>query len=93
MCNITDTSVNKEKNAFWRSFLSYVHNSLNDSLMSAKQNIALPGSNMIFLFSSVNLILNIDIEKVFIGNKYHILIRKLQHGQQKYSIKRFVLPP
>lgn len=45
-------------------------------LMSAKRNITFSGSKLIFVFSLVNLILNIDIEKVFIGNKYYILMRK-----------------
>lgn len=49
-------------------------------LMSAKENIALSGSKVIFVFLLVNLILNIDIKKVFIGNKYCILMR---NGQQK----------
>lgn len=44
--------------------------------MNAKENIALSGSKAISVFSFVGLILNIDIEKVFKGNKYYILIRK-----------------
>jgi len=42
---------------------------ITNTLMSTKDNIVLSGSKVIFVFSSVNLILSIDIENVFIGNK------------------------
>lgn len=69
MSNNTNTSVNKEKIP---SGLLFFHMCIiviiTTMLMSAKENIDLSGSEVIVIFSLVNLILNIDRKKLLYIN-------------------------
>lgn len=67
MSSNKNTSVNEEKMpSGLLLFHMYVIVIITSKLMSGKENTDLSGSELIVLFSVVNLILNTDIENVFI---------------------------